>query len=168
MYTVKNWQTIGLAQDDSTTCWLTCYKILYRWRGINAEGLDTILENAGIKMFDSESNGAKETGLKAKDYVKANSTLGLQSLKGGEFDQTELEYTLEKKGPIWATMKFGAKNHNIVIVGAGEEQVRYINPWWDVEKKYDMVTCQLSQLNPFLKHMNNWKGANACFPGVIE
>jgi len=168
MYIVKNWQNFALAQDNSTTCWLTCYQMLYKWRGISAEGLDKILEKVGIKMFNDAGDGAKEKGLKAKDYVAANSALGLQSLKGGEFDETELVYMLEKKGPIWATMLFGETNHNIVVFGAGDGQVKYINPWWDVEKKYDVVTCALSKLNPFLKKFNNWKGANACFPGVIE
>ncbi len=168
MFTVKNWQGIALAQDNSTTCWLTCYQMLYKWRGINDAGLDKILEKVGIKMFDENSNGAKETGLKAKDYVTANSALGLQSLKGGEYDQTELEYMLEKKGPIWTTMKYGKGNHNVVVVGAGEEQVKYINPWWDVPpKKYEIITCKLKDFNLTLKHFNNWKGANACFPGVI-
>ena len=168
MYTVKNWQNFALAQDSSKTCWLTCYQMLYKWRGINSDGLDKIVENAGIKMFDDDENGAMETGLKAKDYVTANSALGLQSLKGGELDSTELEYMLEKKGPIWATMKFGAGNHNIVVFGGGDDQVKYINPLWEVEKKYYVVEGKLSQLNLALKHFNNWKGANACFPGVID
>lgn len=157
-----------MPQEDWATCWLACYQMLFKWRGISAHGIDKILENVGIKMFDEYSNGAKETGLKAKHYVTANSALGLQSLKGGEFDQTELEYLLEKKGPIWTTMKYGKGNHNVVVIGAGGGQVKYINPWWDVEEKYEVVTCKLSELNPYLKHMNNWKGANACFPGVIE
>jgi hypothetical protein len=168
MYIVKNWQNFALAQDNSTTCWLTAYKMLYKWRGISAEGIDAILEKVGIKMFNDAGDGAKEKGLKAKDYVTANSSLGLNSLKGGELDDTELPYLLEKRGPIWATMLFGEKNHNIVIFGGGDGQVKYINPWWDVEKKYDVVTCALSQLNTVLKKFNNWKGANACFPGVIE
>ena len=164
MYTVKNWQNFALPQDNSTTCWLTCYQMLYKWRGISAEGIDKILEKVGIKMFNDEGDGAKQKGLKAKDYVTANSALGLQSLKGGELDSAELEYQLAKKGPIWATMLFGKFNHNIVIVGGGDGMVQYINPYWDVEKKYDLVTCELSKLNPVLKKFNGWKGANACFP----
>jgi hypothetical protein len=164
MFTVNKGESIALAQDNSTTCWLTCYQMMFKWRGINTGGIDTILEGIGIKMFDENSNGAKETGLKAKDYVNANSRLGLQSLKGGEFDQVELEYTLEKKGPIWATMLYGANNHNIVIIGAGDEKVKYINPYWDVVKKPEIVTSKLKDLNKSLKKFNNWKGSNACYP----
>src|SRR5688500_5193406 len=135
MFTVRNWQGIALAQDYATTCWLTCYQMLFKWRGINDNGIDKIVENAGIKMYDENSNGAKETGLKAKDYVTANGSLGLQSLKGGEFNEAELEYMLEKKGPIWTTMRYGKGNHNIVVVGAGGGKVKYINPAWDIVKK---------------------------------
>ena len=164
MFTVTNGEKIAMAQDNATTCWLTCYQMMFKWRGIATTGIDTILESVGIKMFDSNSNGAKETGLKAKDYVMAHSRLGLQSLKGGELDQTELEYILEKKGPIWATMLYGSTNHNIVIIGAGDNKVKYINPWWDVVKKADIVTTETKSLNAQLKKFNNWKGANACFP----
>ncbi len=164
MFTVNNWQSIALAQDNSTTCWLTCYQMLFKWRGINSDGIDKIVENAGIKMFDENSNGAKETGLKAKQYVAANSSLGLQSLKGGEFDDTELEYMLEKKGPIWATMQYGKGNHNIVVIGGGDGRVKYINPDWSGVKKPEIIDCELKSLNLYLKHFNNWKGANACFP----
>ena len=163
MITVKNWENIALAQDAATTCWLTCYQMLFKWRGINTLGIDKIVESAGIKMFDG-NNGAKETGLKAKDYVASHSSLGLQSLKGGEFDSSELEYILEKKGPVWTTMRYGAGNHNVVIVGAGGGKVKYINPWWEVVKKPDIVTSDLKSLNLCLKPFNNWKGANACFP----
>lgn len=164
MFIVNNWQNIALAQDSATTCWLTCYQMLFKWRGIITEGIDQNLERIGIKMFDEFSNGAKETGLKAKDYVTAHSALGLQSLKGGEFTSYELEYTLMKKGPIWTTMRFGAGNHNIVIIGGGDDKVKYINPLWDVIKKPDIVDCELKSLNLYLKHFNNWRGANACFP----
>ena len=164
MYTVPNGHNIAMAQDNSTTCWLACYQMMFKWRGINHNGIDKILEDRGIKMFDENSNGAKETGLKAKDYVTANGSLGLQSLKGGEFRQDELDYMLEKKGPIWATMRYGAGNHNVVIIGSGDGKVKYINPWWDVVKQPDVVTSSLDQFNRTLKHFNNWKGANACFP----
>ena len=164
MYTVPKGESIAMAQDYRTTCWLTCYQMMFKWRGIGTTGIDTILESAGIKMFDENSNGAKETGLKAKDYVLANSKLGLQSLKGGEFDQTELEYILEKKGPIWATIKYGAGNHNIVVIGAGDNKVKYINPDWDIVKKFTIVTTETKSLNKELSKFNNWKGANACFP----
>lgn len=164
MFTIRNYQSIALAQDNSTTCWLTCYQMLFKWRGINTDGIDKILEGVGIKMFDNESNGAKETGLKAKDYVMANSALGLQSLKGGEFNESELEYMLEKKGPIWTTMRYGSGNHNVVVIGAGDGKVKYINPWWDVVKKPDIVETQLSSFNMTLKRFNGWKGSNACFP----
>jgi hypothetical protein len=164
MFTVKNWQSIAMPQDNSTTCWLTCYKMLFKWRGINPEGLDNILEGIGLKKFTDEDTGTFQKGLMLKDYVTANSTLGLQSLQGGEFNQDALEYMLEKKGPIWCTMLFGNYNHNVVVIGAGEEQVQYINPWWDIEKKYRLVTSKLSDFNKTLKRFNGWKGANACWP----
>ena len=153
-----------MPQDESKTCWLTCYKMLYKWRGINSEGLDNILDGIGIKKYRDDDTGTFQKGLMLKDYVTANSTLGLQSLQGGEFNQDALEYMLEKKGPIWCTMLFGSYNHNVVVVGAGEEQVMYINPWWEIEKKYQLVTSKLSDFNKTLKRFNGWKGANACWP----
>jgi len=169
MFTVEKGDSIARPQSDPTTCWLACYQMMFKWKGISddADGIKERVKTVGVPMIapPPDEDGALQKGLKGKYYPTANGALGLQSLKGGELDATELDYILRKKGPIWATMKFGSINHNIVIIGYGEENVKYINPGGDLNlQKADIVTCPLKDLNKVMKHFNGMKGANACWP----
>ncbi|MBL8228661.1 MAG: hypothetical protein JNL98_09295 [Bryobacterales bacterium] len=168
MYTVPRGESIAMPQDYATTCWLTCYQMMFKWRGINpnADGIKKALEGAGIAMFNVEGNGACETGLKAKQYPQAHGSIGLRALKGGPLDMTELEYLLEKSGPIWCTMRYGGYNHNVVIIGAGEDRVRWIDPYWEQgsPKAPTIKSNTLKAFNNELKRFDGWKGSNACWP----
>jgi hypothetical protein len=169
MFTVDKGESIARAQANGATCWLACYQMMFKWKGISddAEGIKERLKGVGIPMIvpAPDEDGALQKGLKGKYYPTANGSVGLQSLKGGELDSTELDYILRKKGPIWATMKFGSINHNIVVIGAGDGNVKYINPGSDLNLlKADIVTSSLTDFNKVLKHFNGMKGANACWP----
>src|SRR5262249_53051444 len=136
MFTVDRGESIARPQADEKTCWLACYQMMFKWKGISddAKGITDRLKAVGVPMEvpPPDGDGAMQKGLNGKYYPTANSDVGLQSLKGGELDETELDYILRKKGPIWATMKYGSINHNIVIIGSGEGKVKYINPGSDL------------------------------------
>ena len=79
-------------------------------------------------------------GMQAENFKKAAKALGLsawgfgQSLTACDF-RTWLPHT-----PVWVAGRWYDYNHNVIVIGISDEQVKFIDPWWEVEKKASILT----------------------------
>ncbi len=142
-----------LGQDTKTTCWYTCYRMMWIWKGLTDPGAltkttdasGTVTFNGGgdikakLTAIDATSNkpiidwdDACKSGLKAKDYHRAAKALGLQSMACGTgLSLTNLQDML-KISPVWVAGNWQGFNHNVLVTESTDTKVTYADPWSDV------------------------------------
>mgnify|MGYP002336459182 CR=1 FL=1 len=117
------------AQRLSTLCWLTCFEMLFTWKGLDPAEIIPELKAGGI-----DTDEAFKTGLKLNQNLKAAKALGMGATGLGQsVSAWDLKERL-KMSPIWTCGKWTAANntHIVVVVGASESTVEYYDPWYDV------------------------------------
>ncbi|MCK8786635.1 hypothetical protein M0638_19860 [Roseomonas sp. NAR14] len=124
-----------LPQDTATTCWLTCFRMMFAWKDRDPAGIRPALEGAGILWDD-----ACKTGLKTRDYMKAARALGMKAWGSGGSWSAASFASFCTASPVWVAGKWEDYPHNIVVTGASREQVRYIDPWWEGVKEATVAT----------------------------
>ncbi len=133
---MKNMQP--MAQDTATTCWLTCLKMLLQWKeaDYSTEAIRTKLVGTGILWDDACS-----TGLKTRDYMRAAKALGLHPWGcGTSWSPSDFGKWLTM-GPVWVAGRWSTDySHNVVVIGASDEQIKYIDPWWEGVKEATVTT----------------------------
>jgi hypothetical protein len=125
----------ALPQDLATTCWYTCMVMMYDWAGWNADDIKPAIVGAGINWDD-----ACKTGLKTKDYHVAAKAVKLHgwgcgtSWSAGDFKKW---LTL---GPVWVAGRWRSEgSHNVIVIGASDDTIRFIDPWWEGEKEANIA-----------------------------
>jgi hypothetical protein len=141
----------ALGQDTRTTCWYTCYRMMYIWKGLTDPGTVTkstdaagnVTYNGGgdikAKLTANDDKGqpiidwfdACKSGLKAKDYHKAGRALGLQSRACGTgLSLNDLQDML-KYSPVWVAGNWQGFNHNVLVVESTDTEITFADPWSD-------------------------------------
>lgn len=142
-----------LSQDTRTTCWYTCYRMMWIWKFQQDPGELTSQRDAGgnvtylgggiikdkLTANDDKTNAplidwddACKSGLKAKDYLKAAKALGMHALACGTgLDLSDLQGLL-RFSPVWVAGNWHGYDHNVVVIEASEKHVKFADPWSDV------------------------------------
>jgi len=125
-----------LPQDLATTCWYTCMVMMYQWAEMNPDDIKPAIVGAGINWDD-----ACKSGLKTRDYLKAAKAVKLHgwgsgtSWSAGNFKQW---LTM---GPVWVAGRWRSEgSHNVVVIGASDDEIKFIDPWWEGTKEATITT----------------------------
>lgn len=143
-----------IPQEDSATCWLAAYQMMFDWAGKPKDSIYTLLERT---LTASGANDAYRLGLDKADWARVAKAFGMKSAPGKKpFKASELAGYLEN-GPVLVHGKFGLGVHSIVVTGVtvadwswqeDEETASYINPYWEGEKK---VHARTSSFKTYMK-----------------
>lgn len=124
------------AQDLATTCWYTCLVMMYEWAEWNPADIKPALVGAGIDWED-----ACKSGLKTKDYFKAAKALPLHGWGSGSSWSVGNFKQWLTLGPVWVAGRWmSGGSHNVVVIGASDDEIKYIDPWWDTAKEPTITT----------------------------
>jgi hypothetical protein len=136
MQTVPMKNMIPLPQDTASTCWLACFRMLYAWLDYDAATIQPKLVAAGILWDD-----ACATGLKTRDYMTAARALGLVSYGRGDSWSAGSFKRFLAVGPVWVAGRWMKDySHNVVVIGASDDQIKYIDPWYDTFPEATIAT----------------------------
>ena len=132
MQMAPNWESMKqYAQYIPTECWLMCLKMMFSYKGWDESQIEPKLAAAGILVESAK----KTTGLLTKDYMKSAKALGLHPWGAG---QSWGAYDFKKwltMGPVWVAGRWEPEgSHNVVVVGASDTKIRFIDPWNDVQR----------------------------------
>ncbi len=117
------------AQNIPTECWLMCYKMMYSYKNWDESSIEGKLAAVGIDVTSARN----KTGLLTKYYMTAAKALGLRAKGAGQSWSTYDFRSMLPLGPIWVAGRWVAdSSHNVVVIGASETKIRFIDPWNDV------------------------------------
>ncbi|MBR0656890.1 papain-like cysteine protease family protein [Plastoroseomonas arctica] len=125
-----NWETMKqYAQTINTECWLMCLRMMYSYKNWDEFTIEGKLSGAGIQVDSAK----KTTGLLTRDYMKAAKAVGLHPWGAGQsWSASDFRKWLTM-GPVWVAGRWNpAGSHNVVVVGASDTKIRFIDPWNDV------------------------------------
>lgn len=126
---------VPLPQATATTCWLTCFHMMFAWKGRDPAEIRPALEKAGVQWAD-----ALKTGLKTQDYMKAAKALGMRPWGTGTSWSAANFASFCTISPVWVAGRWHEYDHNVIVIGASREMVRFIDPWWQVEEAAEIKT----------------------------
>jgi hypothetical protein len=145
-YQVPN--VIPMAQPTSKTCWLACYRMLYKFKGRDVGDIDTAMRKAfGDDGYDSIIN---QTGLLDEHLAKATAALGFYGMpKTSLADIDKFSDYLRKSGPLMCTGTFSFNKvtglHAVIICGVDldAKTMTMVDPYYQVSpeevKKYPIT-----------------------------
>lgn len=121
---MRGLQPIG--QPLSTLCWLTCYRMLYVWKGLDPKTIEGKLTTAGL-----DYRAACTRGLLPDEMRGSARALGLAPMGYGQsISATDLKQLLHYS-PVWAAGEwFQGALHSRLVVGASDDWVEYFDPWY--------------------------------------
>jgi hypothetical protein len=136
MLTVPMKSMVPIPQDTAGTCWLACFRMLYAWLERDAGGIQQKLSDAGVLWDD-----ACKTGLKTKDYMTAARALGLIAYGRGDSWTAGSFQQFLTVGPVWVAGRWMTDySHNVVVIGASDDTIKFIGPWWEGAKEATVTT----------------------------
>lgn len=150
MIATKNKIITPIPQEDTSTCWVAAYQMMFNWKKKPIDTIPVLVKSAGINVEKSY-----EKGIDKPEWEKAGKAFGLTTVPAStSFSAPELAGYLSKS-PVLVHGLFGLGMHTIVVIGCtfGEssdelEMVTYINPYWDVIKQ---VSIRTSVFKSYLK-----------------
>ena len=131
--TVIKWKSMKpIPQETTALCWLAAYQMMFQWKGKPPESIYDLLRSA---LGDEGADKAYENGLDRSDWAKAAQAFGMTGIAGGDVSIDDITGYLDS-GPLLVHGKFPLGMHSIVVIGTDddEEQVGYINPYWEGTK----------------------------------
>jgi hypothetical protein len=115
-----------IAQPLSSLCWLTCYRMLYVWKGLDPDSMEAKLRAGGLDF-----NAACKRGLLPDEMQGAARSLGLSSFATGSGISTANLKEYLALSPLWVAGEwFTNALHARVIIGASDDWVEYFDPWY--------------------------------------
>lgn len=105
----------GYGQYNSATCWLSCYRMIYKWAGQDETSIPSKLSAAGLNYKDLCTRGVY-----SEELPVAGSALKMCGWDGRtekSKDDESLVYKLQSYGPLFFTKDLGTGGHAILIVG---------------------------------------------------
>jgi hypothetical protein len=135
MITVPMKNMTPIPQDTATTCWLACFRMLYNWLDRDEASIREKLTGAGI-LWDE----ACKNGLKTNDYMVAARALNLAAYStSNSWDASNFKQFLAV-GPVWVAGRWmDGMSHNVVVIGASDTRIKYIDPWWEGYKEANIT-----------------------------
>ncbi len=130
MQMAPKWETMSqYAQAIPTECWLMCFRMMYSYKEWDEAEIEGALSAVGVDVAAAK----KTTGLLTRDYMKSAKALYLHAWGAG---QSWSVYDFRRwltLGPVWVAGRWTAgSSHNVVVIGASETRIRFIDPWNDV------------------------------------
>lgn len=131
MVTVPMKKMQALPQDMATTCWYTCFVMMFQWAERNPDEIKPKLVAAGLDW-----ENASKKGLPTNMYAAAASALGMQAY-GTKTPWTAANFgEWVARSPVWCAGKWHPDYaHNVIVIGASDREVRFIDPWWEGVKE---------------------------------
>jgi hypothetical protein len=118
-------QVTPMGQGTASVCWLTCFYMLFDWKGISKDLILPRLASAGIDV-----DRAKIKGLLPEDNQKAADALGLSYVLGHPLTAQDFRQHLYWS-PLWACGEwFKDGLHARVVTGVSNDNIEYIDPWY--------------------------------------
>ncbi len=154
------WNAFYIAQTTPETCWHAAYETMVRYKAGNPAVVDQ-LPNA---------KEMSERGIYDSEFMACASRIGLEGTRYTYFkDIGNVEYALQKFGPIWVS-GFYASGHKHIVTLAGvdtDDKKVYVNDpfrgwngaeqrasWWD-------HGWFANRLNPVPWACQHWPSANS-------
>ena len=115
------------AQATPATCWLNCYAMLYQFRGLDIATIGPKLKAAGLNVDNMYNNGIDNS-----EMMKAASSLGLKPWGAGQsWSPSDFKGWLAIS-PVWCAGCWKNSPHVVVVIGASDDEIEFINPWPEV------------------------------------
>jgi hypothetical protein len=119
----------GYGQFNTATCWLACYRMLYKWKSEEESKIKPAMEKAGLKFSDLCTRGVYP-----EEWPTAGSSLGMCGWAGSSvktWDDEQIVYALKGYGPLFYTWDYGQSGHALLVVGfdKGNGQFKVYNPY---------------------------------------
>jgi hypothetical protein len=108
-------QKEGYGQFNTATCWLACYRMLFKWADRDQNTIASKLNTAGLNYKDLCTRG-----IQIEELPVAGSALGMCGWEGRRvkiWDDEQLVYALKGYGPLFFTWDYGSSGHALLIVG---------------------------------------------------
>jgi hypothetical protein len=105
----------GYGQYNTATCWLSCYRMLYKWAGKDEDTIPSKLAAAGLNYKE-----LCQRGIYGEEFPVAGSALGMCGWEGQlvkVWDDEQMVYALKGYGPLYFTKDYGSGGHALLIVG---------------------------------------------------
>jgi hypothetical protein len=118
----------AMNQPTSTSCWYTCLRMLFKWKGRDSSKiLEKMDQSPNLFPYYMLDNGIAPS--ECKETAKM---LGLGYAGDGEIDAEVLANALKSHGPYWVAGMWTKNSSHVIVVTAcnpSTGQIRYINPW---------------------------------------
>jgi hypothetical protein len=119
----------GYGQYNAATCWLSCYRMLFKWKGQAETGIREKLEAAGL-----DYPAMCRRGIYREELPTAGSALATCGWDGKLVQAWSVEqiiYVLDGYGPLFFTWDYGRSGHALLVVGfnAGDGLFKIYNPY---------------------------------------
>ncbi|MCX7429146.1 MAG: hypothetical protein NTW96_26410 [Planctomycetia bacterium] len=114
-------------QNTVATCWLTCYGMLYQWRGLDKTQIGPALASAGIDV-----QRARVHGLLDRDLPTAAGALTLAKVSPSVLNGARtLIGFVRATGPVWLAGRWNDSKHVMILCGGEEKtnRIEIIDPW---------------------------------------
>lgn len=146
----------GYGQYNTATCWLSCYRMIYKWAGKDETTIPGKLTAAGLDYKE-----LCKRGVYIEEWPTAGSALRMCGWEGRlvkAWDDEQLVYALQGYGPLFFTWDYGSSGHALLIVGfeAKMKKFKIYNPYNQFEVgTVDVDWSTASQLREKL-HKARW------------
>jgi ABC-type bacteriocin/lantibiotic exporter with double-glycine peptidase domain len=132
-----NWTNMNkYAQNKPTECWYVAYRMMYSYKGWDEGTILDKLRTAGVN-----ADSALKTGLITNTFMKAAKAVGLRAMGFGQSLSAYDFKTMLTMGPVWTAGKWNADtSHVVVVVGASDTQIVFIDPWNDTVREAEQRT----------------------------
>jgi hypothetical protein len=119
----------GYGQYNTATCWLSCYRMLFKWKGQVETGIRGKLESAGLDYA-----AMCRRGVYREELPTAGSALAMCGWDGKlvqVWSDEQVLYVLDGYGPLFFTWDHGQSGHALLVVGfdAGSKLFKIYNPY---------------------------------------
>ena len=122
-------------QPTSTTCWLTCFQMLFQWKIDKGQGSYSADKGGILAAIDKSQNlfpyYMETAGIAPGECKETAKMLGLRWAGGGDIDAQALHNALKSHGPYWVAGNWGSGSHVIMVTACNPDtgSIRYIDPW---------------------------------------
>ena len=127
-----------MTQRLSSTCWLTCFQMLFQWKIDKGSSSLSASESSILAALDKSPNlfpyYMVTAGIAPGECKEAAKMLGLRWAGGGDIDAQILHDALKSHGPYWVAGNWGSGSHVIVVTACNPDTgtIKYIDPWQNV------------------------------------
>jgi len=149
-----------IEQKDSATCWLAACQMLYKWKGLKPEDVETKLAASTDERVDLEL--WLRAGIDHDDAVPLAKALDLKWGGGGKLEAWQFSDAIRRWGPLLAIGTWNSYSH-VVVVSAAEEtddEGKKTNHKLKITNPYPGTGVQDRNVMWFNEGLGHWCGVN--------